>query len=110
MLNYSPSLDSIFHSLADPTRRQIVEALADRSASVKSIADPFDMSLPAVMLHLTILEADGLVRSQKQGRVRVCSLNKAPILLMEDWVGKRKASWERMFDRLEVLLAEGDDR
>lgn len=110
MLNYGPSLDSIFHSLADPTRRQIVERLADQNASVKAIAEPFDMSLPAVMLHLQILEADGLVRSQKEGRVRMCSLNRAPILLMEDWVGKRKASWERMFDQMERLLAEGDEQ
>jgi DNA-binding transcriptional ArsR family regulator len=108
MLNYQGSLDSVFHSLADPTRRQIVEALANRSASVKAIAEPFDISLPAIMLHLQILEADGLVTSQKQGRVRVCTLNKASILLMEDWVGKRKAKWERMFDQMEELLKERD--
>jgi len=61
MLNYSPSLDGVFHSLADPTRREIVERLTRKSASVKELAEPFDMSLPAVMLHLKILEASGIV-------------------------------------------------
>ncbi|HEY3782070.1 MAG TPA: metalloregulator ArsR/SmtB family transcription factor [Fimbriimonadaceae bacterium] len=109
MLNYTSSLDPVFHALADPTRRHIVEALAGRTASVKAIAEPLKMSLPAVMQHLHILESDGLVTSQKQGRVRLCRLNQAPILLMDEWVGKRKASWERMFDQMEKLLAEGED-
>jgi len=104
MLNYSSSLDGVFHSLADPTRRQIIERLAVKKASVKELAEPFNMSLPAVMLHLQILEAAGIVTSRKEGRVRTVSINPEPLLMVEDWITNRKRTWTRLFDQLENLL------
>ena len=107
MLNYQISLDGIFHSLADPTRRQIVERLTSKSASVKELAEPFNMSLPAVMLHLQILETAGLVTSKKEGRTRTVSINPEPLLMAEDWMTQRKKTWNRLFDQLEAVL-DGD--
>ena len=104
MLNYSSSLDGVFHSLADPTRRQIVERLTQKSASVKELAEPFNMSLPAVMLHLQILEASGIVTSRKQGRVRTVTINPEPLLMAESWISQRKQVWSRLFDQLEDFL------
>ena len=104
MLNYSPSLDGVFHSLADPTRREIVERLTLKSATVKELAEPFDMSLPAVMLHLKILEASGIVTSRKEGRVRTVGINPEPLLMAESWISERKKTWSRLFDQLEELL------
>lgn len=104
MLNYTPSLDGVFHSLADPTRRQIVERLTLKSASVKELAEPFDMSLPAVMLHLQILEAAGIVTSRKEGRVRTVTINPEPLLMAEAWISQRKQMWNQMFDQLEDFL------
>ncbi|MFX7870391.1 metalloregulator ArsR/SmtB family transcription factor, partial [Acinetobacter baumannii] len=72
MENYRPSLDAAFHALADPTRRAIVSRLTKGSASVKELAEPFDMGLPSFMKHLSILEKDGLIRTEKVGRVRTC--------------------------------------
>ncbi|MCW2658076.1 MAG: transcriptional regulator, ArsR family, partial [Jatrophihabitans sp.] len=70
MLNHSGEVDVIFHALADPTRRVIVERLGRGPASVSELAKPLPMSLPAVVQHLQVLEASGLVRSEKVGRVR----------------------------------------
>jgi DNA-binding transcriptional ArsR family regulator len=112
MLNYSHSdLDRTFHCLSDPTRRAIVERLAIGNASVKTLAAPFHMSLPAVMLHLQVLEADGLITSKKEGRVRMCALNREPLLQAEEWMRNRKATWIELFDRLENLLGgEGEQQ
>jgi len=109
MLNYSPSLDGVFHSLADPTRREIVERLTRKSASVKELAEPFDMSLPAVMLHLKILEASGIVTSRKEGRVRTVSINLEPLLMVDSWMNERKKTWSRLFDQLEEMLEEEEE-
>jgi DNA-binding transcriptional ArsR family regulator len=106
MLNYQSSLDGVFHSLADPTRRLIVERLTNKSASVKELAAPFEMSLPAVMLHLQILEAAGIVTSKKEGRTRTVSINPEPLLVAESWISKRKKTWNRLFDQLEAVLDE----
>lgn len=111
MLNYQHSLDEVFHALSDSTRRGIVERLAVHSATVKELAEPFDMSLPAVMLHLQILEAGGITSSRKVGRVRTCWLNQEPLLLIEGWLEQRKATWNRLFDNLENLIdEEGNDK
>ena len=75
MLNQQTSLDLAFQALADPTRRAMVERLSRGPASVSELAKPLDMSLPAVMQHLAMLESSGLVRSQKVGRVRTCRSN-----------------------------------
>lgn len=78
------------------------------SASVMALAEPFPMSLPAVMLHLQVLEAGGLITSKKEGRVRTCALNREPLLQAEEWMRKRKETWAELFDQLENLL-DGED-
>jgi len=107
MLN-NPALDLVFQALADPSRRTMVERLSRGPASVSDLAQPFDMSLPAVMQHLQVLESSGLVRSAKTGRVRMCRIEPNALAAAEGWFTKRRASWERRFDRLDAFLAEED--
>src|SRR5438477_8215204 len=109
MLNYQTPLDMAFQALADPTRRLMVERLADGPASVSELARPLPMTLPAVVQHLAVLEASGLVRSKKAGRVRTCRIEPAALRSAEQWINERRATWERRFDRLGAYLAEGPD-
>ena len=106
MLNHSASLDLMFQALADPTRRVMVERLSRGPASVSELAKPFDMSLPAVVQHLQVLEASGLVTTKKVGRVRTCTLDPGALTLAEKWINDRRAMWERRLDRLGDILAE----
>lgn len=111
MLNYPApkSLDALFHAMADPTRRGIVERLGRGPVTVSELAEPLDISLPAVMQHLKVLESSGIVRSEKQGRVRTCRLETSALRTMEDWIAERRQGWMDALDRLEELLAsEGD--
>jgi DNA-binding transcriptional ArsR family regulator len=103
------TLDPVFHALADPTRRAFVERLTLGPASVSELARPVAMTLPAVMQHLAVLEASGLVRSEKVGRVRTCSLDPAAMQSVEDWVADRRKTWERRLDRLADYLADKGD-
>jgi DNA-binding transcriptional ArsR family regulator len=101
------SLDRVFQALADPTRRGMVERLSRGPASVSELAAPHDMSLPAVVQHLAVLEASGLVRTEKVGRVRTCRIGADALDVAARWIGDRRAMWERNLDRLgEVLAAE----
>jgi DNA-binding transcriptional ArsR family regulator len=100
------SLDSVFQALADPTRRVIVERLSRGPASVSELAQPLAMSLPAVLQHVHVLEASGLVRTEKTGRVRTCRIEPAALQSAEDWFGARRAEWERRLGRLAEYLAE----
>jgi DNA-binding transcriptional ArsR family regulator len=106
MLNHSASLDLMFRALADPTRRQMVERLSKGPASVSELARPLAMSLPAVIQHLHVLEASGLVRSEKVGRVRTCHIEPTALSLAEQWIAARRSTWEVRLDRLGDLLAE----
>lgn len=106
MLKYSVSLDLVFHALADPTRRTLVERLTRGPASVTELAEPLHMTMSAVMQHLAVLETSGLVRTEKCGRVRTCSIERAPLKKAEEWISKRRAGWERRLDRLGNYLAE----
>src|SRR5271170_7967364 len=83
MLNQSTDLDRLFHALADPARRAIVERLSRGPAPVSELARPLPMSLPSAMQHLGVLEAAGLVRSEKVGRVRTCAIEPAALSLAE---------------------------
>ena len=107
MLNH-PRLDLVFQALSDPSRRMMVERLSRGPATVSDLAQPLDMSLPAVMQHLQVLETSGLVRSEKAGRVRTCRIEPNVLATAEGWFAKRRASWERRFDRLEAFLADED--
>src|SRR5258705_8331677 len=105
MLNQSASLDLMFQALAAPTRRVMVERLARGPASVSELAKPLTMSLPAVVQHLAVLEASGLVRSEKAGRVRTCRIEPKALRTAEEWIAARRTIWERRLDRLGDYLA-----
>src|SRR5215216_3334280 len=106
MLNQSTPIDRVFHALADPTRRRMVERLSRGPASVSELAQPLDMTLSAVVQHLQVLEASGLVRSQKVGRVRTCRIEPMALRRAEQWIAVRRTTWERRLDRLGDYLAE----
>jgi DNA-binding transcriptional ArsR family regulator len=102
-------VDRIFHALADPSRRLIVERLSRGPASVSELAQPLPMTLPAVVQHLQVLEGSGLVRSEKVGRVRTCRIEPVALRPVERWIGERRSSWEQRLDRLGEYLADGAD-
>ena len=104
MLNQAPALDLLFQALADPTRRAMVERLSRGPASVSELAAPFAMSLPAIVQHLAVLETSGAVRSTKSGRVRTCSIEPSVLRAAEQWIGTRRAAWERHLQRLDAYL------
>jgi len=93
-------LDATFQALADPTRRDMVERLARGPATVSELAQPYAMSLPAIVQHLAVLESSGLVRSEKVGRVRTCRVEPAALSLAEQWFNQRRAEWDARLDRL----------
>jgi DNA-binding transcriptional ArsR family regulator len=109
MLNQAAPLDLMFQALADPTRRVMVERLSRGPASVSELARPLTMSLPAVVQHLQLLEASGLVRSEKVGRVRTCRIEPRALRTAEQWITQRRASWERRLDRLGEYITEHAD-
>jgi DNA-binding transcriptional ArsR family regulator len=102
------ALDQVFHALADPTRRRMLERLArsPASMSVSDLAAPFEMSLAAVVQHVQVLEASGVVRTEKVGRTRFCHLEPKALGAAERWFKERRALWERRLDLLGELLEE----
>ncbi|MFP5075699.1 ArsR/SmtB family transcription factor [Rhizobium sp. YIM 134829] len=99
------NLDSIFHGLADPTRRAVIARLARGPAPVSELAQPHDMALPSFLKHLKVLEAGGWIQSDKTGRIRICRLRPETAALAEDWLGRQRSLWEARLDRLDALLA-----
>lgn len=109
MLQYQTApLDLAFQALSDPGRRAMVERLSRGPASVSDLARPLPMTLSAVVQHLKVLEAAGLVKSQKVGRVRTCALEIQAMTQVERWVAERKRFWEQQYDQLEAYLAQTD--
>jgi DNA-binding transcriptional ArsR family regulator len=104
-----PDLDSMFRALADPGRRVMVERLSRGPASVSELGQPLEMSLAAVLQHVQVLEASGLVRSRKVGRTRTCSIDPAALRSVETWISERRAVVERRLDRLADYLASTAD-
>jgi DNA-binding transcriptional ArsR family regulator len=101
------TLDSTLAALADPTRRAILARLASGGeASVKELAEPFEMTLPAVSKHLKVLERAGLITRGRQAQSRPCRLEAAPLREVSDWVEHYRPYWEESFDRLEDYLHE----
>jgi DNA-binding transcriptional ArsR family regulator len=98
-------VDLVFSALADPNRRAIVDRLSRGPASVSELAGPLAISLPAVVQHVHALEASGLVRSHKLGRVRTCSIEPTGLRSAERWVSDRRTAWEQNLDRLGEYLA-----
>jgi DNA-binding transcriptional ArsR family regulator len=106
---YEPAerdIDLLFQALADPSRRAMVDRLTRGPASVSELARPLEMSLPAVVQHLHVLEASGLVHSQKLGRVRTCTVEPAALRTAERWIAERRTFWEQSLDRLGEYLAQ----
>lgn len=110
MLNQSPHLDRVFHALADPARRAMLERLGRGPAPVTELARPLPMSLPAAMQHLSVLEDAGLVRTEKVGRVRTCAIEAPALGRAEQWINARRLEWERRLDRLGDYLESRGER
>ena len=107
MLNYQTKpLDRAYQALGDATRRALVERLTTGPATVSELARGQPMSLPAVMLHLKVLEESGLVKSEKKGRVRTCAVVPAMLSEAERWIADRRQMWERNLDWLDAFLDE----
>jgi DNA-binding transcriptional ArsR family regulator len=109
MLDQAPALDRIFHALADPGRRVMVDQLVLGPASVTELARPLSISLAAVVQHVQVLEACGLVRTQKVGRTRTCRINTAALRSAESWVADRRRMADQRLDRLGQYLADHAD-
>jgi DNA-binding transcriptional ArsR family regulator len=103
------NLDRIFHALADPGRRRMLERLSEGPASVSELGKPLAMSLAAVLQHVQVLEGSGLVQSRKLGRTRTCSLNAQTLRSAERWISERRTFVERRLDRLGEYLADTAD-
>ena len=106
MLHDPAQIDLMFQALADPARRIMVERLSRGPASVSELAQPLDMSLSAVVQHLHLLQASGLIASEKIGRVRTCRIEPRALKTVEQWITERRTVWERRFDRLGQYLAD----
>lgn len=102
----SAGVGRVFHALADPTRQAIVERLVRKPAPVKTLAEPLEMSLPAVMQHLKVLEDAGVIITEKVGRVRSCRIEPQALRDAERWLGAQRTQWERQLDRLDDYLKE----
>lgn len=100
------ALSTTFSALADPTRRAILARLAQGECSVNELAQPFDMSLPAVSKHLRVLERAGLIAQRREAQRRPCRIEAAPIKQVVDWADHYRQLWEQRFDRLEDYLTE----
>ena len=99
-------LDSFFAAMADPTRRAVIERLVQGPAPVSELHAPHDIALPTFLKHLNKLEAAGLVRSAKAGRVRTVHLEAAPLAEAEHWLNRQRRLWEGRLDRLQALVEE----
>jgi DNA-binding transcriptional ArsR family regulator len=97
-------ISRVFQALADPTRRAVVERLARGPASTTELARPFDMALPSFAQHLAMLEQCGLVRSQKEGRVRSFELSPKPLVTAEGWIAEQQAIWSQRLDRMQDFV------
>ena len=99
-------LSTTFAALADPTRRAILARLALGECSVTELAEPFEMSMPAVSKHLRVLERAGLIARSRDAQWRPCRIEAAPLKEVAEWAERYRALWEGRFDRLEVYLQE----
>jgi DNA-binding transcriptional ArsR family regulator len=104
MANQQTALDTVFHALADPTRRAVVSRLLKGAAPVTRLAEPFAMGLPAFLKHLAVLETSGLIRSEKRGRVRTCRIDSDRLAAAEGWLAEQRAVWQSRTDRLAAFV------
>ncbi len=106
MAQHSAPLDGVFAALADPTRRAVVRRLGEGPASVGELATATTITLPSFMKHIRALEASGLIRTTKVGRVRHCQLDRERFALVDDWLAEQRQIWSDRTDRLEHLLTD----
>jgi DNA-binding transcriptional ArsR family regulator len=110
MAQYSAEIDGVFVALADPTRRGVIRRLGRGPTSVGDLAREFPMTLPSFMKHVRTLEANGLIRTVKTGRVRTCVLNRERLALVDDWLAEQRRIWEERADRLERLVTQPKEK
>ncbi|GAA3415972.1 MULTISPECIES: ArsR/SmtB family transcription factor [Streptosporangium] len=110
MAQYSAELDGVFVALADPTRRGVIRRLGRGPTSVGDLAREFPMTLPSFMKHVRTLEANGLIRTVKLGRVRTCVLNRDRLALVDGWLEEQRQVWEERTDRLERLVTDPKEK
>jgi len=103
-----PKVEDVFNALGDPTRRAIVRRLARGPSTVSELAEPLSITLTGVRQHLDVLEACGLVRTEKVGRARMCTFEPKGLVVIEAWINVQRSIWERALDDLRDLLEEGD--
>jgi len=109
MVNYSSErLDAVFHALADPTRRTMLDSLAERPCTVGELAAPFEMSLAAASKHIKVLERAGLVKRNVQGRTHICELDAQPMHAGAEWLRHYEKFWNQRLDALEAILRSED--
>jgi len=108
-LSADPAIDRLFQALGDPTRRALVDLLAAAPRSVSHLAGPLGVTPTAVVQHLKVLEAAGLVRTQKVGRVRTCALDEAGFARLEHWAAERRPAWRARLERLGEVLGDGGE-
>jgi DNA-binding transcriptional ArsR family regulator len=108
MVKYSAGLDATFSALSDHTRRTILTTLQRGHASVTELARPHDISMPAILKHLHVLEQAGLIEQKKTGRVRMCRLTVAPMQQAADWLALYRIFWENQLDNLGRFLEQTD--
>jgi DNA-binding transcriptional ArsR family regulator len=104
MAKYDPDLDLIFQALSDPTRRAMLARLGQGAVAVSALAQPTGLALPTVMRHLSVLEAAGLIVTEKAGRVRMCRVEPATLAPAADWLAAQRAQWNGRLDRLEAYV------
>jgi len=100
----APIIDGVFRALSDPTRRDVVARLSAKPASVSELAAPYRMAMPSFLEHLKVLEASGLVSSEKKGRVRTYQLSSDRLKVAEDWLSRQRRLWETRLDQLDAYL------
>lgn len=98
-------LDTVFHALADPTRRAVLGRLGKGTATISELAEPFDMALPSFLKHIGVLERSRLIVSRKAGRVRTCALDRESLMAAERWFGEQHLLWQTRYSNLDSLLA-----
>ena len=106
MSTTTDALSATFAALADPTRRAILARLSKGEATVTELAEPFDMSMPAISKHLKVLERAGLIERGREAQWRPCRLQAQPLKQVESWVEQYRRHWEERFDRLDAYLKQ----
>jgi DNA-binding transcriptional ArsR family regulator len=110
MLKHQDDLDRAFHALADATRRGILDRLSQGPASISELAKPYASTLAAIQQHIQVLEASGLVVTEKRGRTRECRISSAAVLRVERWLSERRQLWEYHFDQLGRLVEHNENQ